>query len=512
MNFIFFLIALLTVTSAGLGPSIYLLKRNGIVSIIELITLSWLLGVFILSITLAVTGIFLRELSLQMTLASGCVLFGSLGLRFSIQHRVKFSWPKPSTPIEWVLCTFLLLEFFGTVCMQTHTGLGWDGLLVWEIKARYAFLNGGSIPLEYFTDLSRSFSHPVYPLLLPMLETWIYLWLGDCDQFWVRFIFPIFYFITALVLYSGVTRFCGKKWPGLITAVMLFFLPFPVAGPWNVFAGYADLLLAAFYLTALVYFFRYQIESTSSHLALVSLLAGILPWTKQEGIILWLVLVSAVLVELLPRKKFLTAGLMLIPGLTLWLGWKIVMWLIHAQPGTDFLPFKFEIIVHNFPRILISLKMLGLELVKLGNWSLLWLTFPIALICLGFQGKKKIAAQLFICAIAPLLLIACAFILSSWPVYQSHIRTTLPRLVLQVAPIALLAIGFAIGATQDFPRIPPHLKTASELDPTGLVASREAGAGKSDSTRYASRRDQGDTTRSLDAASDHSLTDCCNNS
>ncbi|MEI8341841.1 MAG: hypothetical protein WCH43_09950, partial [Verrucomicrobiota bacterium] len=410
--------------------------------------LSRLLGVLLVSVALACGGIFLRGLALQMLVASGSVFSGYLGIRRLCLNPDKIAWPKPANKMEVALCALIILQFAIVVWIQSWTALGWDGLLDWEIKARYAFLNGGGIPLGYFSDPTRAFSHPDYPLMLPMLEAWIYLWMGDCHQFWVRFIFPVFYFAGALVAYSGVTRLSGKKWAGLMAAGMLFFLPFPVAGSWNIFAGYADLPLAVFYLAGLIGFLRYQVEPSSRQLALVSLLAGLMPWIKREGIVLWCCLMAVVMVELLRRRKMLAAVLVILPGLIVCLGWKIVVTVLAACPSTDFLPFSIELVGRNLPRLVTGLQMLAGELLKTGSWSLLWIGFPVALLCLVCDGRRKIAAQLLFCVAMPLLLLTGAFILSNWAVFQSHIRTSLPRLVLQVAPVAVFAIGLAVGGNQ----------------------------------------------------------------
>jgi len=445
MNPVAALVALLTIQAAGFGLAALLIARCEKISLIELLVLSWLLGTAFLSLTLPSAGLLFRGLALQMAVTVPCVLLGYLGIRTLRANRGKISLPLPANKIEAALCAALLLEFAAVAWMQYRTALGWDGLLVWEVKARYAFLNNGVVPLQYFTDQSRVATHPDYPLMIPMLETWLYLWLGDCHQSWARVFFPIFYFATALMLFHGVTRLSGKRWAGLAAALMLFFVPYPVAGPWNIFAGYADLPLAAFCLAAMVYFLRYQDESSRSHLVLVSVMAGMMPWMKKEGIVLWFCMSVVVLAELLRRGKPATAALVLLPGMAVWSGWKIASALIAVRPNTDFFPVTFEIVEKNLPRLLTSGRMLGMELMKLDHWSLLWIGLPVALGCLAAAGRGKMAAQILFCIAAPLLLLDCAFVLSSWPYYQSHIRTSLPRLVLQVVPLALLAIGLAMG-------------------------------------------------------------------
>ena len=105
--------------------------------------------------------------------------------------------------IDVVFAVLFCLQLAVVVLLSFRHTLGWDGLLIWEMKARYAFLNGGVIPVSYFADATRAFSHPDYPLFLPLTEAWFYLWIGDCDQFWIKLIFPIWY-AAGLSMFGGV--------------------------------------------------------------------------------------------------------------------------------------------------------------------------------------------------------------------------------------------------------------------------------------------------------------------
>jgi len=129
--------------------------------------------------------------------------------------------PMPRNLIEWLLTSLLLVEITVFFYVSFKHTLGWDGLLNWEIKARYAFLNGGVIPGSYYSNPGRAFSHPEYPLAIPFTELWLYLWMGEPHQFWVKTIFPLFYAAGALLLALFVTRLSTKRWPGLIVATLL---------------------------------------------------------------------------------------------------------------------------------------------------------------------------------------------------------------------------------------------------------------------------------------------------
>src|SRR5258708_2504675 len=87
----------------------------------------------------------------------------------------------------------IVLQFALLTAAAMRAPLGWDGLFNQEFKARLAFEHQpqGQLPLAYFSDTSRAWSHPTYPLLVPFAEFWIYSWLGRIDQQMVKVLFPL---------------------------------------------------------------------------------------------------------------------------------------------------------------------------------------------------------------------------------------------------------------------------------------------------------------------------------
>src|SRR5229473_7577902 len=215
------LAAYFTLFSAGLGITLLIFRGAPRINILECCCLSWLFGAGAVSIALWICGIFLSGFALQITVASLCILFVALGWRAIRHPGSKFALPSPTGWLEWFLAALLLAEIALVLFVSCKHTLGWDGLLVWEIKARYAFLNGGVIPAGYYSNPGRAFSHKEYPLGIPLTELWLYLWMGEPHQFWVKIIFPMFYAACAPLLALLVSRLSGKRWVGLLTAALL---------------------------------------------------------------------------------------------------------------------------------------------------------------------------------------------------------------------------------------------------------------------------------------------------
>ena len=130
--------------------------------------------------------------------------------------------------------------------------LGWDGLFNWESKAKVAFLNGGAIPLQYYTS-NYDFFHRSYPPLVPLLEAWIYGFLGRMDQSTIKLIGPYFYLAAALLLVSVANRTREWRWSGIFVLLPFVLVPALAMGQGSASSGYADFPLSAVYVCAVIY-------------------------------------------------------------------------------------------------------------------------------------------------------------------------------------------------------------------------------------------------------------------
>jgi hypothetical protein len=198
-----FAAALAIILMAGTGTALLLAGRR--LSPWECIALPWLLGTAVTSLVLWLGGLVVHGIVLQLLTTAVAVSLGVAGWK---RHRgFAASSDRLARFDKWDTAGLILfgIEVAVLVGLALQHTLGWDGISVWELKARYAFLNGGDLPIAYFSDAARRFSHPEYPLLLPLTETWFYLWMGVPDQFWIKLIFPLWSIALFAVLFlSGL--------------------------------------------------------------------------------------------------------------------------------------------------------------------------------------------------------------------------------------------------------------------------------------------------------------------
>jgi hypothetical protein len=437
------LAGLSTFFAAGYGVTMLLWRGTARPAVLEGACLSWILGTGAVSLLLWCGGIIASGLILKVSVMLMSVAMGLTGWKMRREAPPRIPSGSSWRPLDWVLAALIVLEvslvFFGS--MQ-HT-LGWDGVFNWEIKAHYAFLNRGVLPTSYFQNYLIGFSHPRYPMFIPMTELWLYLWMGEANQFWIKIIFPIYYAAGAFLLALLGTRLTGRRWVGYTAAGLLFFVPFVTSPLGGVVVGYADFPLGVVYFVSIAYLLCFVREQQAHSFRLYLACLALLPWVKNDGTILWLsgALCGAAVIY---WKKLPRLYLLWLPAsLGIWLSWRLYLSIIGALAATDF-HLSLSTLSANSDRIVPIICALGLELVRLSDWSIFWVLVVPALILLLRRGSGLEFAILFTALVLPIAMYSSTYVFSIWPSYTAHVATSLSRLLLQLVPLGWLIIALAL--------------------------------------------------------------------
>jgi len=442
------LAAIFTILTAGLGVALSIFARTGRLNLIECTCLGWLLGSGIVSLLLWVCGTFCSGLALQTIVTIACLALGIVGWRARQHVTARFVLPSPANVTEWLLTILILGEIAILFFVSLKHTLGWDGLLNWEIKARYAFLNGGVIPQSYYSSGGRAFSHPEYPLGIPFTELWLYLWMGEPHQFWVKIIFPLFYAAGALLLALLTARLSGKRWVGLLIASLLPFVPSISASPGGIVVGYVDVPISVFYLAALGYLLCWSANNALCSIVAFAACAAFLPWIKSEGVLLWFVLALLGLTMSLSKHRVGPFLVSIAPGLLIILGWRLYLKLVLIFPHSDFSHPTFSLLRGNLGRLADIGSILLAELGETVHWSIFWLLVAVAVVYL-FASRKLEKILLAMAVLLPIAFYSLIYLFSTWPSYTAHMTSSVSRLLLHVMPAGWLAIGLALTQPKD---------------------------------------------------------------
>jgi hypothetical protein len=427
--------------AAGYGLLTLLIRHSVRLSFAEQIGFSWLFGTAAVSLLLWILGLFANGLFLQALISVVCVCLGIVGwtLKMPVQVRSK------AAGVEVVLAAVIAVEFAIVFYLSFVHTLGWDGLLNWEIKAHYAFANGGVLPTTYFSDAGRAFSHPEYPLAIPFTELWLYLWLGEANQFYAKTIFPTFYLAGTFLLAGFAARLSGRIWLGLLMAALLFFVPQITVEVGCASGGYADFPLSIFYLAAGGCLFCAVESGNNAFLRLYAVCLALLPWVKRDGLILWAVAAACGVFVILRTRKSRLSFLAFLPGIAIICAWRLYLNVNHALQAADFLPFNLETFRTHLDRVLPLLSAFVAEFHNLPGWSLFWFIIPVAVAYSLPRMRDPGVIALLVTLIAPIILYLSIYLFSSWPNYLEHVGLSISRLLMHVAPIGFLLIVLAVS-------------------------------------------------------------------
>lgn len=447
------LLAILTATSAGTGLTLALWRRSGTILAAELFGYSWLLGAGLVSLLLALAGTVLSGTALLAVVTVAMVPLGiyGIGLFRTKAVRIESGWAE--APVWEMWLGALALVPIGYMSWAVfRDAIMWDGLFIWEAKARHAFLSGGSLPASYFSDASRVQYHPSYPLYLPFTELWVYLWTGDCDQTAVKAVFPMFYAAAIALLWSGTRRLGGRPWMAALAALLPLFVPLMADHGLGLAQGYADLILGAVYLGGVSALLAWRVKGLPAGWPVAVACAAMLPWIKQEGLFLLasLVILAALMDWSRRSGEFRSralgfCGSMLLfiaPGAFIAAGWRIALRMLHVQEANTFHPFTLENLLAGLPRLGTIFHSMGAHFAELKYWSLLWFTVPVALLTLAWQRRSE-ALWLGVALLAPLAFDVVPYLFTTLDLVF-HVTTSLDRLYLQVSLVGVLALGVAL--------------------------------------------------------------------
>jgi len=440
------LAALLALLMGGLGVTVSLAPRSRSMGTLEVLSLSFLFGAGFVSLASFCTSLFYRGPMLLWVVSAACVALGAAGVWAILRDRSRLRLSLPSDVRTIVFSAILAAQIAVVVWVALHETLGWDGLAIWELKARLACLEGGGVPIGYFSDPTRAWSHPAYPLLVPLTESWLCAWLGGPHQGYAKIIFALFYTVALGLLYSGASRLSGHTWRGLVPGFLLFFVPVAVVGEGSATSGYADFPLAVFYLGSAIYVAEYVETGERGALALAGALAALLPWVKQEGIILWLCVAAPIIVKGIRSRALWPTFTAILPGPLFFLGWRTFLAAVSAPQLRDFESLSATNLWLNLGRTLQLAHWLVVEFIDSQTWSLLWPTLGLALVFILARRRTPGYMALTVTAVLPLLLYPPIYVFSAYAQFLGHVENSLPRLMLSPSLVALVVIALAVPA------------------------------------------------------------------
>lgn len=457
----------------------------------------WLIGFGVLQVAvwLGYRPAGLERLALAWMLGSGAVSLAMwqldrLGLTLSNQIRVLtlfalvilacWGWarqrrrPKPrdmerpraqgSTPrlpqrLRWthvVTALFVALLVFQIAALALVTCGAplriWDSWVTWGMKSRIIFLDGGVSPAVY-ADPSRAVTLLDYPLLASLNQAWLYGWLDAADDRLVG-VLSVLHYLALLGLCAAALQRRGAPRLSVLAAVTAIAM-LPNLATWTG-AVLSDVPLALFATAAGLYLAAWLQGEAAGALWVAALAAGLLPWTKKEGVLLWLALVAALLVVGVgrrlarserrpPRPIGLAVAVLLLAALVINASWQLFL-RGHPAPNNAFVPVTWAAWQTNANRLPTILRLAATALAG-ARVSYAW---PLAALLVSRRavwprrqtpGAARRLAWSDLWLLMPAIyiaLVSLGFVFSDYQPYWQHVTNSIDRLLTHVTPLVVL--------------------------------------------------------------------------
>ncbi|MEZ5331657.1 MAG: glycosyltransferase family 39 protein [Thermoanaerobaculia bacterium] len=343
---------------------------------------------------------------------------------------------------RWALALAIGVALVVCVLRLLQQPLGeYDAVAIWNARALTIWRAAEPMGALFFRQ-TLSQAHPDYPLLLPGSVAASFAVGGGETVLVPQVTSVLFLFAAAAAIWLGVHRVAGApaaRWAAalfLVTPEVLFWGP----------AQCADLPLAYLLVLTALGLAR-ELESDrgpAARAALTGFSLGLLPWTKNEGLLLAALLLAAwlatgLLSRALEPRRLAALGAGALPGIATLTAFKI-LWSPHAELP-DFLRGALARSLDP-ERWRVVLGSLAGELDPFGagdEWSLT----ALALLVLGGVGwathRGADPPRLFLrLALGGSLLLWLAVYVGTPADLRWHLSTSLDRLLLQILPLAFL--------------------------------------------------------------------------
>lgn len=415
--------------------SVTLVQLCGLVPALGAGTLGWLL--FWLSLAGFVPSRPLLGVICGLTLA-GLLTLAKFGRHARISKVLL-----PEEIAGWSILAWLMIAAVIFLVAAGNLSLplvDWDGFAIWGFKAKVLAHEALNPTPDYFHDLTLSYSHLDYPLMLPFLTAGAYAAMGTMDDQVGKLISVFLDVLVVPLVFLGL-RWKLSRLPASCLCLVLVLLPafLRYAG-----VGCADLPLATFYAGSIIFLARWVELQTREDLILAIVFSSFVAFTKNEGLVLALINSMVLLLFAASRRQiriwkgacwFCMGWLAIEAG---WLLWNHNLPHTHENYGSKLMSVRLFAIL---PQLWHVVGEMLLRITAISSWGWLWIA-AVMLAGLGWRAFFQSSVQVLWGALClQLLAYALVYCVTPWNL-NLLLATTLDRLLWHAAPAVILLAGW----------------------------------------------------------------------
>ena len=346
--------------------------------------------------------------------------------------------------VQLIVIMLILLQCYCfTIYTFSEPLYEWDEFTNWALKAKICYVDK-TIPVNTFEiDKTFKYRHDYYPLLVPLAQTWVYINLGNANDWLGKVIFPLFFSFLIYLFYYLLRELFFSQWNALLFT--LFLITNGVRWVSYSTISIADLPMEFYYsIGVLCLYVWISFPDRNEFLILSSILSGASLWTKVEGIPMVAINIFILICYCLREKgrlPLLTNKMTLLSFaiiLLFFMPWRIY----HSSSGVSFT------IEHiNQLRLERSYLIIRAVLKDMGCtfcWGIIWYVFIISL-CLNIKNIFSTRSIYLLGTIfLNILFIAATYLVTQHEDIGIQIDATLRRLLLHIIPLIVFFSGIQI--------------------------------------------------------------------
>ncbi len=438
--------ALLTAALIGWNILFWIIKRDRSFAFAEKCALSFILGVGTLTVQMFIYSVLGIKFSIAPLLAPH-IFIAALNIFLFTRTAPAGAAIEPEKKGAFdiaLLCGIGFQVFHAFFQALIKPMDSFDSIGNFAFKAKM-FLTQRYVPYELFLNGNIDIQHPDYPLLIPLSETWVCLFLGSWNDLLVKAIFPFFYVALLVIFYFTLKRVIAKRL-ALVSAFFLATIPHFLN---YATIGYADFALTMFYASSFFYIFIWiSHKRENKYLVLAAFLAVFAVWSKHEGV--FFLLINMALVSLFILLNFKDIKKREWAGIAAFLTLPAILtciWFLYFHSigfSNEFVnkeTLRLSVVLKNFDRIPLILYEYQKHVFGPKKWNISYLVFLLGLM---FYFRTVFRSHFkYITLSVVLALGGYGFFYLITPLeIKYHLQTAGSRLLIHFLPITVFWIGY----------------------------------------------------------------------
>ena len=336
----------------------------------------------------------------------------------------------------------ILWVLFLTISLPVHSH---DAVANYALKAKIFFFSSG-IPSGFFSWGESTVAHPDYPLFMPFIMTWVYVFTGFNDIV-VRLFMPILYVGFMAVFFSMMKKLFNRSY-ALLGTFILATVPHIVDYATII---HADLILTAFVTIGILYFMSYTRTRRGFELLLASFMIGSSLWIKNEAMVFAAVFTVMLIIFFVRSKEETKRSVLrdITRSLALIVAISLPWFLLRAFSGVvnsdlDIMSLTAGRVWENMKELPALLNLFQQEVFGPKKWNIFWVIFFASLV---WKRKKLFEGE--ICYLTIFLgLSAVAYFAGYMSMTGEnlyfYINTTISRFMMHFSGVAAILMGYLL--------------------------------------------------------------------